>query len=154
MTNDNETLTATRQDEGEEGHMAGPVEIQLTANLSKSVITISGSGDVDIPEGQQATRFNFTLNDSTGFNVKFASLDAEDNSTACPPPGGQNSTQIEGVQTHNNHAPRRAAFTDKNNNDPKNGELKISYAWNFTCDAGATVEPFDPIISNGGRTGG
>ena len=152
MTNDNDTLTASRQDEGKDSVMAGPVDIELTATLKGSVITVTGSGDVDIPEGQAATRFNFTLNDTTKKEVEFTTLDAEDNSTACPPPTGQNSSQIEGVQTHNNQTPRRAAFTDKNNNDPKQGDLKISYAWNFRCnDPAITVEPFDPIITNGGR---
>ena len=131
--------------------MAGPVRITLTATLQGNVIKITGPGDVDIPEGQAATPFDFTLNDTTDKNVKFASLDAADNSTSCPPPAGQNSTQIEGVQIHNNQSPRSAGFTDKNSNDPNQGDLKISYAWNFTCDPGATVDQYDPIITNGGR---
>jgi hypothetical protein len=31
--------------------------------------------------------------------------------------------------------------------------MNVTYAWNFTCDAGATVLQFDPIITNGGKTG-
>jgi hypothetical protein len=152
MTNDNDTLTASRQEKWEESEMAAPIDVPLTAKISGKVITVTGPGDADIPEGQNATRFNFILTDGTGFNVKFDTLDAAD-ATNRPPPSGQNSTQIEGVQTFNNKSPREAGFTDKNNNNPKNGKLKIAYQWNFTCDAGATVEPYDPIITNGGRTG-
>jgi hypothetical protein len=153
--NENDSLTAVRKDSRQEKEsvMAGPIDITLTATLSGSTITISGNGAANIPENQAATRFNFTLIDNTGFNVKFASLDAADNSTACPPPSGENSQQITGVSIHNNQTPRTASFTDNNSNNAVDGPMSITYAWNFTCDAGATVGQYDPIITNGGKTG-
>lgn len=151
--NENETLTVERQDQGKENAMAGPIDITLTAVKNGNVISILGDGDANIPQNQAATRFNFTLNDGTGFNVKFASLDTADNSTACPPPAGENSRQIVGVTLQNNQSPRTASFTDNNSNLAANGPMNVTYAWNFTCDAGATVLQFDPIITNGGKTG-
>ena len=38
-----------------------------------------------------------------------------------------------------NNQSKTAAFTDKNNNPAINGELNVSYQWNFTCDAPFTV---------------
>ena len=155
MTNDNDTLTASRQDEGKESDMPS-IDIPLETELKGKVIHVTGAGEVEIPEGQKATIFKFILKDETGFNVKFDSLDVADNSETCPPPSGKKSKQIVADSIHNEDPPKMcwAQFTDNNSNDPKLGKLKISYQWNFTCDAGATVEPFDPIISNGGRTGG
>jgi hypothetical protein len=129
-----------------------PIEITLTATLSGNVITVAGPGNASLPVNQKATRFNFTLNDNTGYNVKFASLDAADNSTACPPPAGENSQQITGVTKQNNQTPRTAGFTDNNSNNAANGPMSVTYAWNFTCDAGATVNQYDPVITNGGKT--
>ena len=48
---------------------------------------------------------------------------------------------------------RSRGFTDKNNNPAINGEMNVSYQWNFTCDPPFSVLPFDPIIKNGGNTG-
>ncbi len=41
-------------------------------------------------QNQAATRFNFTLQDTSGANVKFASLDTCDNVDTCPPTGSGN----------------------------------------------------------------
>lgn len=153
MTNDNETLTAARREQEKESEMAGPIDITLTATVRDSAISVSGNGSANIPVNQGATRFNFTLIDNTGFNVQFASLDTADNSTACPPPPGENSRQISGVTMHNNQTPPTASFTDNNSNNAASGPLSISYAWNFSCDAGMTVGQYDPIITNGGKTG-
>ncbi|WP_458389738.1 hypothetical protein [Sphingomonas sp. F9_3S_D5_B_2] len=106
-----------------------------------------------MPTNAPATHFMFTLNDQSGANVKFASLDAADNLTGCPPTGsGNKSTQVVGETMNNNAPQKRAQFTDNNSNPAKNGPMNVSYQWNFTCDAPFTVEPFDPIISNGGKT--
>ena len=42
----------------------------------------------------------------------------------------------------------RAEFWDRNDNE---GEMDVSYQWEFTCPDGTTVQPFDPIIANGGK---
>lgn len=130
-------------------------DIVLSADRSGNIITITcigGNPGPSLKRGSPAHRFRFTLQDNTGLNVKFASLDTEDNCPNCPPPGGDNSTQIVGVQMHNNPPPpRNAAFTDNNNNDSAKGPMDVCYQWNFTCDdATVTVKPFDPIIRNGG----
>ena len=43
-----------------------------------------------------------------------------------------------------------ASFTNNNNNkDP----MDVAYQWKFTCsDPELEVQPFDPIINNGGTT--
>jgi hypothetical protein len=129
-------------------------QIALGTSVNGNVITITGSGDATVPVGQAATIFKFTLNDTSGANVQFSSLDTKDGTTACPPLGsGNQSTQISGITMHNNQSPRWAQFTDANSNNSANGTLNVSYQWEFTCDSGYTVLPFDPVISNGGRTG-
>jgi len=129
-------------------------EIALGTSVNGTVISITGNGDASIPTGQAATIFKFTLTDTSGANVQFSSLDAEDGTTACPPVGsGNRSGQIVGITMHNNQTPKKAQFTDNNNNNPANGALNVSYQWEFTCNTGFTVQPFDPVISNGGRTG-
>lgn len=120
--------------------------IQLTANRTGNRVTINGNGARNLPKGSGAHNFQFTLVDTTGLNVEFASLDTEDNSSTCPPAPGQNSGQIVGVTM--GPQPRSASFTDNNNNrDP----MDVTYQWNFTCDDSAVrVDPFDPVIRNGG----
>ena len=120
--------------------------IQLTANRTGNRVTISGNGGASLPKASGAHRFNFDLSDNTGLSVEFSSLDAEDNSSTCPPAPGENSQQIVGVTM--GPQPRTASFTDNNNNS---GPMDVSYQWNFTCnDPNVRVDPFDPIIRNGG----
>lgn len=126
-----------------------PHQIQLTASVSGNTVTISGNGSANLAKGSGSHRFNFGLADSTGLDVKFESLDAEDNKPTCPPAPGQNSSQIQGVSIQNNGQNKSAGFTDLNNN--QNGSMPLCYQWNFSCnDRSKTVEPFDPIIINGG----
>jgi hypothetical protein len=132
------------------------VNLQLGTSVSGNTITITGDNSTKpLQTNQAATHFNFTLNDTSGANVKFDSLDAQDNSSSCPPTvTGNQSGQIVGITT-NNASPnnKSARFTDNNDNNAANGVLNISYQWNFTCDPPYSVRPFDPIISNGGKTG-
>jgi hypothetical protein len=154
--NENDSLTAVRQDSRQEKDMPGnTISVALTAtDNGDGTISVTGSnGGTSLPTNSGAARFSFTLTDNTGFNVKFASLDAADNNTSCPPPPGENSQQITGVVMNNDQTPRTAAFTDNNSNNAANGPMSISYAWNFTCDPGRTVGQYDPIITNGGKTG-
>jgi hypothetical protein len=127
-------------------------DVALTATRSGNVITIGGTGNFSVPQGQAATHCKFTLTDnSQGGNVQFSSLDTADNLQGCPPVGsGNNSSQIVGISMKNNQSPKWAQFTDNNNNSLP---MTVSYQWNFTCDAPYTVSPFDPIISNGGKIG-
>ena len=126
----------------------------LTANRSGNTVTVTGPSSFNLPVDTGATRFNFTLTDNTGgLDVKFQSLDREDNCSTCPPASGDNSRQIGGVAMNNNQTPKKAAFTDNNNNNAKDGPLDVCFQWNFTCnDPNVTVEPYDPIITNGGET--
>ena len=124
--------------------------IPLTTSVSGNTISIIGNGARTLPTGQAATHFTFTLNDTSGGNVQFASLDAADNMSTCPPPPGNNSSQIVGVTMNNNGLQKTAQFTDNNSNQ---GHMNISYQWNFNCSATFNVLPFDPIISNGGKSG-
>jgi hypothetical protein len=130
-------------------------DIGLSADRSGDIVIISlisGDPGPSLGHGSGAHRFRFTLQDSTGINVQFASLDTQDNWSSCPPPGGDNSGQISGVQMHNNPPlPRNAAFTDNNSNPSSSGPMDVCYQWNFTCDdQNVTVRPYDPIIRNGG----
>jgi hypothetical protein len=128
------------------------VNIPLTTSVHGNRISINGSGNASLPQNQGATVFNFTLNDTTGGQVRFSSLDAQDNSTSCPPVGsGNQSSQIVGVVIAQDG--QSARFTDNNSNLASNGPLNVSYQWEFTCSATFTVGTFDPVISNGGRTG-
>lgn len=130
-------------------------DIVLTATLTGKRIAItctSGDPGPNIPRGSPAQHFSFTLQDNSGHNVRFASLDTEDGWSSCPPPGGDNSGQISGVQMQNGPPlPRNAGFTDNNSNPGSNGTLDVCYQWNFSCDdPSITVGSFDPIIKNGG----
>jgi hypothetical protein len=125
--------------------------IALTATATgNNTITITGDGAKSLPVGQAATHFKFTLTDNSGGAVYFTSLDAADNSTTCPPPPGNNSSQIVGVTMNNNSPQKTAQFTNNNSNQ---GQMYISYQWNFGCAPNLHVLPFDPIISNGGKSG-
>ena len=73
-------------------------DIVLSADRSGNIITITcigGNPGPSLKRGSPAHRFRFTLQDNTGLNVKFASLDTEDNCPNCPPPGGDNSRKTE-----------------------------------------------------------
>ena len=59
--------------------------VPLTANRTGNKVKISGDGGATLPKASGAHRFNFTLTDNTGLSVEFSSLDAEDNSSTCPP---------------------------------------------------------------------
>jgi hypothetical protein len=120
--------------------------VPLTATVAGNKIKISGNGGADLKQNSGAHRFDFTLASPPGVAVQFASLDTEDNCSTCPPASGENSKQIVGVQIGSN----TASFTDNNNNKVA---MDVSYQWNFTCnDSRYQVEPFDPIIKNGGTT--
>lgn len=126
--------------------------IPLTTSVNGSVISINGDGNWTLNAGTPATEFQFSLTDTSGANVQFASLDTADNINSCPSTGsGNQSGQITGITMNNNGPNKSARFNDNNNNPAVNGPMNVSYQWNFTCDAGHTVQPFDPIISNGGK---
>lgn len=126
--------------------MATVQNIPLTATLTGSTVIIGGNGARNLSPGSGAHRFSFTLDDQTGLNVEFSHLDTEDNCSTCPPASGENSDQIVGVTI--GPRPGTASFTDNNNN---RGQMDVSYQWHFTCnDPTKQVDPFDPIIINGG----
>jgi hypothetical protein len=126
--------------------------IQLTATLgSDDRIRVSGNGGRRLRRGSGAHVFTFTLRDDTKLGVEFLTpeeglLVAEDNTESCPPTTN-NSKQIVEVRRP---SARTASFRDKNDNDQP--DMPISYALHFRCtgDPTKTVEPFDPIIINGG----
>ena len=141
--------------EDEQMNGANDHSITLSATIAGKKISIDCVGGDPAPSlarGSGAHHFTFTLQDSTGHNVQFASLDTQDGWSSCPPPGGDNSGQISGVQMQNGQPlPRNASFTDNNNNQGNNGVLDVAYQWIFTCDDPTiTVGSFDPIIKNGG----
>lgn len=149
---DQETPVAPRPHEAMDNPVQPQVAIPLTTSVHGNRITILGSGNATLPQNQGATVFNFTLSDTSGGVVKFSSLDAADNMTSCPPTGsGNQSSQIVGVVIGQDGLSAR--FTDNNSNLASNGPLNVSYQWNFTCSPTFNVQPFDPVISNGGRTG-
>ena len=126
-------------------HMTGH-SVPLSATLAGNKVTISGSGGASLPKNSGAHRFKFTLASPPGLTVEFESLDTQDDCSTCPPASGENSKQIVGVQIGSD----TASFTDNNNNK---APMDVSYQWNFSCnDPKLTVEPFDPIIKNGGTT--
>ena len=121
-------------------------DIPLTATRTGNRVRISGNGGANLPKASGAHRFRFTVASPPGLIVDFSALDTEDNQSTCPPAPGENSTQIVGVTI----GPQvgTASFTDNNNNS---GPMDVCYQWHFTCnDPAVTVEPFDPIIRNGG----
>jgi hypothetical protein len=132
----------------------GVIEIPLSTAVNGNTISIEGDGNATLAKDRGATSFKFTLTDTSGGQVQFASLDTADNITTCPPTGsGNKSSQIGGIGMNNNQSPAKAHFTDNNSNLASNGPMNVSYQWNFTCSASFTVLPFDPMITNGGKTG-
>lgn len=124
-----------------------PRAVQLTARVVENTVVVSGEGGADLPQNSGAHRFDFTLTGPPGLTVQFKSLDSQDDCSTCPPAAGDNSSQIVGVRIDGD----RASFTDNNNN--RDGPIDVAYQWNFSCsDPSLRVEPFDPIIKNGGTT--
>jgi hypothetical protein len=148
---------ATKPDQPREdramGNTGNQIDVALVATRDGNVITISGDGAANLPANSGAYHFKFTLTDNTGQNVQFSRLDAADDCSTCPPPSGENSQQITGMTIKPNASPPEASFTDNNSNNAANGPMNVSYQWNFTCNTPCTVTPYDPIITNGGKTG-
>lgn len=120
--------------------------VPLTATVVGNKVRISGDGGADLSKDSGAHRFNFTLESPPGLTVEFDTLDTQDNCSTCPPASGENSKQIVAVKIGSD----TASFTDNNDNKVP---MDVSYQWNFTCDdPQMKVEPFDPIIKNGGTT--
>ena len=116
-------------------------------------VVINGDRSLKLlKKGEPPHRFSFTLQDNTGLNVRFASLDAEDYRSQCPPSvTGNQSSQIVGVQMKNDRTPKEAQFVDNNSNSSSEDPLDVCYRWNFTCDDPSKLPiTFDPIIRNPG----
>ncbi|MCH8614516.1 hypothetical protein LZ016_00125 [Sphingomonas sp. SM33] len=128
--------------------------ITLTAKqISANVIQVTGNGKRKLPGGSGEHRFKFKLDDETTTKcVLFKSMVSADCST-CPPDLKQGNTQIYGWSMNNNPTRgkyRRAQFMDRNDNDDP---MDVSYQLEFTCvDKSIKVLPFDPVITNGGKT--
>lgn len=121
------------------------LSIPLTATLENGSVVVRGNGSASLPAHSGSHRFMFSLDDQTGLDVVFTTLDAADDCTACPPPSGMNSQQIHAVSANGTSA----AFTDSNSG----GATQISYQWNFTCnDSSKLPISYDPIINNGGSS--
>ena len=121
--------------------------IRLTAEIdAANVITLTPK--IRLRRKSGGHHFKFVLDDRSGKNVQFAALTHEDNCSTFSPAPKNPGSQIYDEDTHNNDSPRWAEFKNKNNNTRP---MNVSYQWEFTCDSGATVLPYDPIISNGGR---
>jgi hypothetical protein len=104
-----------------------------------------------LARGSKGHHFKFRLDDQTGKNVSFAALTSADDCSTCPPDKTKPNTQIYDVRRENNppHGqPRTAEFRDRNDNER---EMDVSYQWEFTCPDGTKVQPYDPIIANGGK---
>ena len=115
------------------------------ANPNKILLTPKAH----LPKGSKEHHFKFTLDDRTRKEVQFNSLVSSDGWSKCPPNPALPHDQIFWHRMHNGDDPRWAEFKNRNNNKPP---MDVSYQWEFICnDPAITVEPFDPIISNGGR---
>src|SRR5262252_5784836 len=64
----------------------GPTDhsVQLTAQMQGQNVVVTGNGGFTFANKSGAHRLNFSLNDSTGLNVTFLSLDRQDNCSTCP----------------------------------------------------------------------
>ncbi len=121
--------------------------IALTATIVGNSVKIGGDGSASLPKNSGAHRFEFSIASPPGISVKFTSLDREDDCSICPPAAGANSKQIVGVKIGKDGD--TASFTNNNNNE---APMDVCYQWHFSCsDPAKTVEPFDPVIKNGGR---
>jgi hypothetical protein len=122
--------------------------VPLTATVVGGAVVISGDGSASLPRDSGAHRFDFSVASPPGLTVQFASLDTQDECSTCPPAPGDNSKQIVGTKIGKDGD--TASFTNNNNNkDP----MDVAYQWHFTCsDPSLQVQPFDPIINNGGTT--
>ena len=124
--------------------------IKLTARTNKNgKVWIDGyRGKRSLAKGSGSRTFNFVLDDKTNpsVNVKFSGFDSEDDWPCCPPPGGDNSSQIQSVTI--DPEALSASFIDQNDN--LNGPMDVCFRWRFSTDDGQHPN-FDPIIDNGGR---
>jgi hypothetical protein len=126
-----------------------PHLIKLVADFDQANPNrIKVAAKVDLPPRSDEHEFKFRLDDQTGKNVRFAGLTSADDCSTCPPDTTKPNTQIHDMHIHNSPGQSRADFKNRNNNPQP---MDVSYQWTFTCDPGFTVDPFDPIISNGGR---
>lgn len=154
--NDNETLTATS--EGQEKKMSSDnkIDIALTARMNgANRIDINGpTGPFPLGVNTGAWLFNFTLNDTTGKGVRFTTLDAEDNSSACPPAATGNQSRLIVGEQVNPTDPAKARFTDNNNNRAQDGVVDVAFQWHFACDDSNVthIGTYDPVVPNGGNT--
>jgi hypothetical protein len=116
--------------------------VQLTATLEGGRVVIDGDkGRTRLPHKAPATTFQFHLNDTTGMNVRFSSLSAQEIED-CPADGVFETSQIIDIGIGD----RNASFKDVNKGDP----CVLAYSWFFTCDDPEQRPAFDPIIENGG----
>jgi len=149
------TLSVTKNVAGKEKKVASmnKVDVALTATLNGKKIDISGPTSfplLGVDTG--AWHFDFTLDDQTGKQVRFTTLDAQDGCTKCPSTKGNSSKLISGERVEPGDPPM-AHFIDNNNNDSKLGVVNVGFQWNFACnDPTITVEPYDPVVPNGGKT--
>jgi hypothetical protein len=154
--NDNEILTATGESEEKKMSSDNKIDIALTARMNGAHrIDISGpTGPFPLAKDTGAWLFNFTLDDGTGKGVKFTTLDAEDDSNSCPPGATGNQSRLivgEHVDPTN---PRKARFTDNNNNRAADGVVNVTFQWHFACDDPEIthIDTYDPVVPNGGNT--
>lgn len=137
-----------------EAFTGNPHDIVLIAEIDPPGSSqIAVKAKTQLPRGSRGHRFKFVLDDQTGQNVRFDALTSADDCSTCPPITTNPNTQIYDVSTDNNPRPgqpRTAEFWNRND-QTRPRPMDVAYQWTFTCDAGFTVEPFDPIISNGGR---
>lgn len=152
--NDNETLTTTA--EGEEKMSSdNKIDIALTATMNgANKIDISGPpGPFPLAKDTGAWLFNFTLDDRTNKGVKFSTLDAEDNSSSCPPAAAGNQSRLIVGEQIIGPDQTKARFTDNNNNRAADGVVNVTFQWHFACnESGITVGTYDPVVPNGGNT--
>jgi hypothetical protein len=136
-----------------EGLRGNPHDIILTAEFDTANPNLIIVRPKTLLRPGNRGHFKFELDDQTGKNVSFGTLTSADDCSTCPPDTTKPNTQIYDVRRDNNPSagkPRTAEFKNRNNNT-RPRPMDVSYQWEFTCDPGPTVRPFDPIIANGGR---
>lgn len=145
---------AQQQDTTMEHDQVTDHQIPLTARNVGNTVEVTGDGGAKLARDSRSHRFIFELSDKTDpkLNVRFkprdSMIDAADDVSSCPPPSGMNSDQLVGIARMGD---TKAGFTDKNDN--RKADMPVSYQLHFECDdPDMTVEPFDPIIINGGAS--
>ncbi|HEY1144220.1 MAG TPA: hypothetical protein VGE68_09335 [Sphingomicrobium sp.] len=156
------TLSVMRHSGNKKGKKltyANQVDVALTATLNGNNISIDGPTgpfpELGVDTG--AWHFHFTLDDNTGKNVEFTTLDSADGCAQCPASAGNNSKLITGVRVEApdpvKGEPPKAHFVDNNNNKAKDGVVNVGFQWNFKCsDSTLTVGTYDPVVPNGGKS--